>query len=320
MDNKLLLIHLMQGQCFKNMITAMRVLKNKIIVTGIFLILWQIVLSQKDEQVQVLRLNSNNTSFPDSAREHGYTYDSIFYSVSEHYKDNSVLLIIPGHLNRKGKIDLIFWFHGWNNNIDTAMKFYEIEKQFIASKRNAILVMAETAKNAPDSYGGKLENPGVFKALVTDIMATLKKHGIVNQKSGPGNIVLAGHSGAFRIIAFILEKGNTTVEEVYLFDALYSQTDKFMSWIQQDKKHHFVNWYTNHGGGTDEMSIKMMHQLTDDSLSYTLLEEPSLNPTNVKATRVLFVHSMREHNVIINRPDNLKLLLENSFVLKPVLK
>jgi len=28
---------------------------------------------------------------------------------------------------------------------------------------------------------------------------------------------------------------------------------------------------------------------------------------------------MREHNVIINRPDNLKLLLENSFVLKPLL-
>jgi hypothetical protein len=54
-------------------------------------------------------------------------------------------------LNKTGKIDLVFWFHGWNNNIDTAIKFYEIEKQFIESKRNAILVMVETAKNAPDS-------------------------------------------------------------------------------------------------------------------------------------------------------------------------
>jgi hypothetical protein len=298
----------------------MRVLKNKIIVTNIFFVLSQIVLSQKNEQVQVLRFNSNNTSFPDSARGHGYTYDSSFYGASEHYNDNSVLLIIPRHLKRKGKIDLIFWFHGWNNSVDTAMKFYEIEKQFIASKRNAILVMAETAKNAPDSYGGKLENPGVFKALVTDIMVKLKEHRIVNQKSGPGNIVLAGHSGAYRIIAFILEKGKVPVEEVYLFDALYSQTDKFMSWIQQDKEHHFVNWYTNHGGGTDEMSIKMMHQLRDDSLSYTLIEEQSLNSTYVKRNRILFVHSMREHNVIINRPDNLKLLLENSFALKPLRK
>jgi hypothetical protein len=295
------------------------VLKNEIIITSIFLVLWQIVLSQKNQQVQVLRLNSNNTSFPDSARRNGYTYDSSFYSVSEHYNDNSVLLTIPPHLNKTGKIDLIFWFHGWNNNIDTAMIFYEIERQFIVSKRNAILVMAETAKNAPDSYGGKLENPGVFKALVADIMAELKGHGIVNQKSEPGNIVLAGHSGAYRIIAFILEKGRVPVQEVYLFDALYSQTDKFMSWIQQDKEHHFVNWFTNHGGGTDEMSIKMMHQLDDDSLSYTLIEEQSLNSISIKTNRVLFVHSMREHNVIINQPDNLKLLLENSFVLKPLL-
>ena len=223
-------------------------------------------------------------------------------------------------MKRKGKIDLIFWFHGWHNNIDTALKFYEIEKQFIASKRNAILVLAETAKNAPDSYGGKLERPGVFKALVTDILAKLEAQGIVKPKSEPGNIVLAGHSGAYRIIAFILEKGGTPVEEVYLFDALYSQTDKFISWIQQNKEHHFVNWYTNHGGGTDEMSIKMMQQLGDDSLSYSLIEEPSLNSANVKASRILFVHSMREHNDIINQPDNLELLLENSFVLRPLVK
>ena len=85
-------------------------LKNEILVTSISLVLGQIALSRKNEQVQVLRVNSNNTSFPDSARENGYTYDSSFYSVSEHYNDNSVLLIIPTHLNRKGKIDLIFWF------------------------------------------------------------------------------------------------------------------------------------------------------------------------------------------------------------------
>jgi len=298
----------------------MRLLKNKIMVTSVLLVLWQIVLSQTDTDAQVLRLNSEHTSFPDSARERGYIFDSSFYSVDEHYNDNSVLLIVPGHLNSKGKIDLVFWFHGWHNNIDTALKFYEIEKQFIAAGRNAILVMAETAKNAPDSYGGKLENPGVFKELITDVMANLKEHGIVKQKSEPGNIVLAGHSGAYRIIAFILENGQVRVEEVYLFDALYGQTDKFMSWIQQDKGHHFVNWYTNNGGGTDGMSIKMMRQLGENGLPYTLIEEQSLNPTNVKTNRVLFVHSMREHNVVINRPDNLKLLLENSFVLKPLPK
>jgi hypothetical protein len=222
-------------------------------------------------------------------------------------------------LKRKGKIDFLFWFHGWRNNIDTAINFYEIEKQFIESNRNSILVLAETAKNAPDSYGGKLENTAVFKDLVADIMTNLKQHQIVDQKSKPGNVVLAGHSGAYRIIAFILEKGSVPVSEVYLFDALYSQTDKFMSWIKLDEKHHFVNWYTNHGGGTDEMSIEMMHELANDSLPYVLMEEQSLTAADVKKNRILFVHSTREHNEIINRPDNLKLLLENSSVLKALL-
>jgi hypothetical protein len=51
-----------------------------------------------------------------------------------------------------------------------------------------------------------------------------------------------------------------------------------------------------------------------------VIEEQSLNSTNVKTNGILFVHSMREHNVVISRPDNLKLLPKNSFVLKLLLK
>ena len=55
----------------------------------------------------------------------------------------------------KKTVDLVFWFHGWGNNVDSAAIRYELIKQFIASKRNAVLVLAETARNSPDSYGGK---------------------------------------------------------------------------------------------------------------------------------------------------------------------
>ena len=33
--------------------------------------------------------------------------------------------------------------------------------------------MAETAKNSPDSYGGKLEQPNMFLLLVTDVLNEL---------------------------------------------------------------------------------------------------------------------------------------------------
>jgi len=147
-------------------------------------------------------------------------------------------------------------------------------------------------------------------------MNELKKNNIVPRGAEPGNIVLAGHSGAFRVIAYILQNGQAPVQEVFLFDALYSQVDKFMNWINQDAHHHFVHWFTNHGGGTDSMSDIMMRQLKDHGMDYALTEEADIKPAIIKNNRVLFVHSLREHNVIINKPDDFQLLLENSFVLK----
>lgn len=78
-------------------------------------------------------------------------------------------------LDAKKNVDIIFWFHGWGNNIDSAIARYDLAKQFAASKVNAVLVLAETAKDAPDSYGGKLEQAGVFKNLMNDVLVNLKR-------------------------------------------------------------------------------------------------------------------------------------------------
>jgi hypothetical protein len=274
-------------------------------------------LGQHTQEFQLLHFSSSHTSFPDTGRMNGHWYDSTFYTASAHYNDSSVLLIIPKQLDTTQKINFIFWFHGWNNNIDTAAEFYQLTRQFIASKRNAVLVLSETARNAPDSYGGKLEQPGIFKALVKDVLRELKKEGFVPNTAEPGNIVLAGHSGAFRVIAYILQNGQMNIQEVFLFDALYSQVDKFLHWINEDNSHHFVHWFTNHGGGTDEMSDTMMRQLTIGHAAYKLAEEGTISPKIIRGDRILFVHSLREHNVIINDPDDFQILLENSFILLP---
>ena len=86
-----------------------------------------------------------------------------------------------------------------------------------------------------------------YKTL--DVMRELKKNNIVSPRAEAGNIVLAGHSGAFRVIAYILQNGQMPVQEVFLFDALYSQVDKYINWINSDAQHHFVHWFTNRGGG-----------------------------------------------------------------------
>ena len=206
---------------------------------------------------------------------------------------------------------MIFWFHGWGNNIDTALSEYGLSRQFADAAVNAVLVLPETARNAPDSYGGKLEQKNTFCSLVNDVLKKLAAMNVISNNARAGNIILAGHSGAYRVIAFILANGETPVDQVFLFDALYGQTDKFLSWIQQSDKHRFINWYTNHGGGTDEVSIQFMKQLDDFKMPYQLVEEPAVDRSIIQNNRILFVHSAREHNVIINRPDNFQLILEH---------
>lgn len=291
---------------------------NHILGTVLLGLFFSPALAQEVIEFQLQHFTSSHTSFPDTGRANGHFYDSILFTASAHYEDSSVLLIVPKKLKKTQKVDLIFWFHGWRNNIDTAAEFYKLTKQFIASKRNAVLVLAETAKNAPDSYGGKLEQPGMFKSLVYDVMKELKGKNIIQIKAEPGNIVLAGHSGAFRVIAYILQTGQMPVQEVFLFDALYGKLDEYTDWLYPDPAHHFVHWYTNHGGGTDEMSDTLMQRLKDHHNNYMLAEELTVRPEIIKNNRILFVHSLREHNDIINNPDDFQLLLENSFVLLPV--
>src|SRR5579862_3684215 len=266
---------------------------------------------------KVFHFHSANTCFPEARRLAGYTYDSVFYDVDGHYRDSSVLMVVPNVFSAANDaVDVVFWFHGWHNNIDTALNYYHLASQFTASKKNAILVLAEAAKNAPDSYGGKLEQPGVFKNLLNDVLEQLKKNNIISSSCKAGNILLAGHSGAYRVIAYMLENGGVVVHEVDLFDALYAQADKFMEWIKKDPANTFINFYTDSGGGTKEVSGQMMDDLKKQQVHLLFTEENKLTPAMLRSSAIIFIHSTREHNDIIFKPDNFKLFLENSSFLK----
>jgi len=269
----------------------------------------------QNNDLNIFRIHSSHTAFPDTARANGHMYNNVLYDAATHYMDSSVLIIAPKKINANKKIDLVFWFHGWGNNIDTAASHFELIKQFAASRLNAVLVLAETTKDAPDSYGGKLEYNNTFNELVADIMQELNKEKAVFKKCEPGNILLAGHSGAYRIMAYILANGNMPVQEVILFDALYAQTDKFLNWIRSDNSHRFINIYTD-GGGTDGESKEMLKELIKANISSHAIEEKELTQQIVLTQKIIFIHSLHKHNDIINNPDNFQLFLENTSWLK----
>jgi len=272
--------------------------------------------AQDNNDAVIFHIRSSNTSFPDSARMHGHTGDSVFYSTADHYMDSTVLVIAPKNLDAKKKVDLIFWFHGWHNNVDNTASYYQLTRQFIASNRNAVLVLPEAAKNAADSYGGKLEKPGVFKALVADVLTGLKTQRVISDDCTAGHILLGGHSGGGRVIGHIVKNGQMEINEVMLFDAMYSETETFMDWIKADASHRFVDMYTNYGYGPDTESHKMAILLQQQQIPYVETEESKLTPQELKTYRLTIIHSLNQHNNIIFNPDNFELFLMNSPFLK----
>lgn len=278
---------------------------------ALFIISNQISFAQDTQGAVIFHIQSPHTSFPDTGRAKGHIYSKVLYTEAEHYHDSTVLIIAPKNLDAKKTVDLIFWFHGWSNSVDSATSYYQLTRQFIASHQNAVLVLAETARNAPDSYGGKLENQGVFKALVSDVLNGLKTQRLAGKSCQPGHIMLGGHSGAYRVMAYIIQNGQVPINEAMLFDALYANTDKFMTWIKADTTRRFIHLYTDHGGTAGE-SHNMVKQLGQQHITYTEIEESNLTAQQVKTDRLLFIHSLHEHNDIICKPDNFQLFLENS--------
>lgn len=178
-----------------------------------------------------------------------------------------------------------------------------------------MLVLAETAKDAPDSYGGKLEQKNTFHGLVNDVLQKLAAMHLIGAKARAGNIILAGHSGAYRVMAHILENGNVPVKEVILFDALYANRDQFIDWLKADRQHRLIDLYTDHGGTLDETKA-MMQQVKDLHMAEDSLEEMAVTPDIIRNHRIIFIHTPHEHNYIIQHPDNFKLFLENTPFLK----
>jgi hypothetical protein len=265
--------------------------------------------------LRYFKITSRYTSFPDTARMNGHVYNNVLFNMADHYSDSSVLIMIPENFKAIKKADMIFWFHGWNNNIDSAVVRYGLSRQFAEAGLNAVLVLAETAKDAPDSYGGKLERTNIFNGLVEDVLQKLVKEKVVSASCTSGHIILAGHSGAYRVMANILQNGHVPVNEVILFDALYADTDKFLTWINADNNHRFINLYTTDGGTFNETK-DMMQQLKDINIAADLTEETEVTKSAFQKNRIIFIHSLHAHNDIIQHPDNFEFFLRNNPFLK----
>jgi hypothetical protein len=250
------------------------------------------------EYGELLITQLSSAPFPHPRRAAGHTYQKQLYPADKHYSDSSVALFIPRGFRQTESVDIVVHLHGWRNNIDTTLSRYRLPQQLYESGKNAILVVPEGPRNAPDSFAGKLEDTGGLKRFVADVVDFLFSRSIIKTRS-VGKIILSGHSGAYEGIAFSLMRGGIPekIREVFLFDALYGETEKFTYWLDRFNGK-LINIYTDSGGTAWETKA-MMEDLTGWGIPYVAKDESALSPSDFQTNRLIFVHSDLEHEMVV---------------------
>ena len=251
--------------------------------------------------------------FPHPKRADGHKYQGKDFSAKEHYSDNTVAIFIPKGFREKGQVDFVVHFHGWQNNVEGVLKQYRLIEQLCESRRNLVLVVPQGPRNAPDSFGGKLEDADGFKRFMADVVATLQQKSALKKKDfAIGQIALSGHSGGYEVISAIVDRGGVTdhVREVWLFDALYAQTDKFLGWIDRHQGR-FLDIYTEHGG-TKAESEQLMAVLQQRGAKFFSGKESEAKVADLEANKLVFIFSDLAHNDVVDKHQTFRDFLETS--------
>jgi hypothetical protein len=251
--------------------------------------------------------------FPHPKRAEGHTYKGRLYPAKDHYSDTTVAIFIPKGFRETGKIDFVVHFHGWQNHVESVLGQYKLIEQLIASGRNAVLVVPQGPRDAPDSFGGKLEDPDGFKLFMADVVETLRqKSGLKKKDFTLGQIALSGHSGGYEVISAILDRGGLTgqVREVWLFDALYAQTPRFLAWADK-KQGRLVDIYTERGG-TKAETERLMATLKQRGTAFFAGKEGVAALSDLQTNRLVFLYTDLPHNDVVNKRQEFRDYLKTS--------
>jgi beta-lactamase class A len=194
------------------------------------------------------RVFLNHAVYPHSSRKNGYTYKDRYYPYDPHYNDSSVVIVVPNDFKAdKANTDLIVHFHGWKNDVLGVLEQFHMGQQLIASKKNAILVLAQGPYRASDSGGGGMEDPGGLQRMVQDVMQVLYGEKMVTSTK-VGRVIITAHSGGFRPAIYAVARGGMQeqIREVFLFDAFYGLTEELLPWLKSDNKHRLRSIFTDH--------------------------------------------------------------------------
>ncbi len=254
---------------------------------------------------ELLIVKLDSAPFPHPDRAQGHKYQQEVFTAEKNYSDNSVALFVPKGFRPTDQTDFVVHFHGWRHHIETTLSEYQLIQQFAKSGRNAILIVPQGPYDAPDSFGGKLEDTNGFKRFMGEVVTTLHGRGTIKTET-IGNIILSGHSGGYQVMSSIVARGGLSdyVKEVWLFDALYARTEKFTNWFNEFPDRRLIDIYTLHGG-TKEETEKLMASLkaAKPEIPFLAKNEADVTADDLKTNKLIFIYSSLEHNEVVYKQE-----------------
>ncbi len=172
-----------------------------------------------------------------------------------------------------GAVDLLLWFHGdkdvwsrnrkghlylWGKTVRDYLRVDETKlREFVlkTSKRQFLLVVPtlndHTGRAKHDhTAGGLLWQQGQAEAFLQQVLNGVKTHMGINV-TGPGNLVLAAHSGGGHILSQMAQHFAglfNKVNEIWCFDCTYWGVDPFIAWAKRGHSNNPKLWVYSTGG------------------------------------------------------------------------
>lgn len=264
----------------------------------------------------LLKTAIREAPFPAPARSGGHDYNGQHYSAALHYQDSTVAIFIPDGFERGDSADYIVHFHGWWNTVDSTLQAFQLTEQLTTAGKNAILIVPQGPRGAPDSYGGKLEEAGAFRSFMDAVSQVAARH-LHLRRLPPRHIILSGHSGGYRVMGYILQHGGLQehIREVWLFDGLYGQLEKYAIWLARGGPR-FVCLYTD-DGGTKSTTLGFRNSLEAWGLPFTKVESRNGKPLpGLPESGTVFWHSDLGHNEVLHRRGQFEHLIRSCVGLK----
>jgi hypothetical protein len=233
--------------------------------------------------------------FPHSSRADGYKHAGKVYSVS-HYQDSSVAVLVPTGAPSSGRVDIVLYIHGYNNDIRKNLQDDWLQNCMRESRTKAIMLFPQGPRNAPDSEFGKLAEQGGLHRFLNEAMQFLDAQTIV-KKPRIGRVVLASHSGGYLLVGRILADPSqfAIISEVDLLDSTYGELEQLASGALS-KDMVFRSVFTKH---LADRNVDIMARLNRARRSYKVMRDEDATENALRKNRnPVFIYSNMAHREV----------------------